>query len=241
MYPAPDARDGDWEPSWLEFEQLQLQLGEMRIHGWFCPAENARASILHCHGNGEHVAYLAEEIAFLQKRLRANVLVFDYPGYGRSTGRPSEDSILASAEAARDWLAERTGLSPGRLVLWGRSLGGAVAVHLASQQGARALILDRTFSSMVEVAASHFPFLPVRWLLRNRFPSDERIVKYAGPLVQVHGREDRVVKWRLGKRLFEAAPSDCKHWLEPTPLTHNAPLPREFYDLVTSVLDQTEA
>lgn len=238
MYPAPSSQQGDWSPDWLEFEEafFQTELGNT-VHGWFCEHHQPRAVILICHGNGEHVAYMAKELEFLRERYQCSVMAFDYRGYGKSTGRPFEEGVLADGEAAVKWLANRTGLTPDSIVLWGRSLGGAVAVHIASKIGARGLVLDRTFNSMVDVAACHYPWLPVRWLLSNRYPSEIRIRAYAGPLIQFHGKRDEIVPFSLGARLFDAAPSLRKQFVASEVLTHNEPWPEPFHEAVEQFID----
>ncbi len=110
-----------------------------------------------------------------------------------------------------------------------RSLGGGVAVALAEQQGARALILQNTFASMSEVAANKFPWLPIRWMIRNRYPSAKRIQGYTGPLHQVHGTADAVVPFANGQKLFDASPSKQKQFIKIPGGTHNSPLPK-IYD-----------
>lgn len=238
IYPAPGVEIGDWQPSWLKYEDANFETAYgNRLHGWFCEHPQPRAVVLLCHGNGEHVASMAEELEFLRERLRISVMAFDYRGYGKSPGKPFEVGVLADGEAARDWLSKRTGVPPESIVLWGRSLGGAVAVHLASQGGARGLILDRTFSSMVDVASDRFPWLPVRWLLSNRYPSVDRIQRYTGPLLQIHGQPDEVIPFRFGRKLFEAAPSEEKHFVASDQLTHNTPWPEEFYQRTDQFLD----
>lgn len=239
MYPAPGASQGDWTPEWLEYEDVYLttKLGN-RVHGWFCEHPAPKATVLLCHGNGENVAYMAEEIDYLRNRFQVNVFAFDYRGYGKSEGKPFEVGILADGEAAQAWLAQRTGTDADSILIWGRSLGGAVAVHLAAENGASGLILDRTFCSMVDVASSHYRWLPVRLLLNDRYHSDQRIQRFEGPLLQIHGLPDRVVPYRFGKALFDAAPSETKQLLTSEDLSHNAPWPTDFYDHVEQFLKE---
>lgn len=242
MYPAPPVSQGDWQAEWLDHEEIRFASADgTSLHGWYCPHINARYSILFCHGNGEDVSNLGEELDRLRQTYQANVFAFDYRGYGHSQGRPFEAGILADGEAAQRWLAERTGQSPTHIVLWGRSLGGAVAVHLASQLGASALVLDRTFSSMVDVAASHFPWLPVRWLLRNRYPSVDKLPGYTGPLIQFHGQPDEVVPYRLAQSLFAASHSVDKQFVSSATMTHNAAWPDEYYQKVLEFLSGTQS
>lgn len=175
----------------------------------------------------KHVAYLAEEADELRRSFAANVFVFDYRGYGQSAGKPIESGILQDGEAALEWLCARTESTPQEVVVWGRSLGGAVAVHLAHTHGARGLVLDRTFSSMVDVAAALFPWAPVRLFLRNRYLSEEKISHYSGPLIQVHGRDDSIVPFQFGQKLHSACPSVDKQFLAVENMGHNAPWPAE--------------
>jgi hypothetical protein len=118
----------------------------------------------------------------------------------------------------------------------GRSLGGATAIEMATELKTPGLILDRTFSSTVDVAASLYPIFPVRWLMRNRFPSADRIALYNGELLQLHGDRDQVVPLQLGKKLFDACPSNNKTFLQVTGLGHNDPWPEEFWTTVPNLL-----
>lgn len=233
LYPIPPLGRGDWQAEWLDHQDVHFTSPDgTSLHGWYCPHADAHISILFCHGNGEDVSNLADELGRLRQYYQANVFAFDYRGYGHSQGRPSEAGILADGEAAQRWLAERTDQSLDQIVIWGRSLGGAVAVHLASKNGAAALVLDRTFSSMVDVAASHFPWLPVRWLLRNRYPSSDKLPNYTGPLIQFHGLPDEVVPYRFAQSLFASSRSTNKQFVTSESLSHNEPWPQEYYQRV---------
>ena len=189
--------------------------------------EDGQVSILYCHANGEDAARVDPYLAYLRDTLGAAVFCFNYRGYGKSAGKPHEQGIVEDALAAQRWLAKKAGLEPANIVVYGRSLGGGVAVAAAAKQGARGLILHGTFSSLPDVAAAHFPWLPVRWLMRNRYPSAERIKKFQGPLIQFHGSADEVIPFASGRQLFEAAPSDVKTFVEIPGGTHNEPLPEE--------------
>lgn len=238
MYPAPNKQDGDWNPSWLSYEEVSITSEDgVRIHGWFCEHPRAEGVLMLCHGNGEHVAFMAEELAHLRQRFSMSVLAFDYRGYGKSEGSPFESGLLLDGEAMQNWLAERTGKTPDSIYIYGRSLGGAVAVHLASKSGAKGLILDRTFSSMVDVAAGHYPWLPVRFVLRNRYASAKWIQNYSGPLLQFHGWPDHIVPFNLGKRLFDSCPSKDKRFIESPDLGHNDPWDEECYKALTEFFD----
>ena len=204
-HPAPYPQ-GDWQAADLIHEDAWFAAeGGPRLHGWFCPAQNPRAVVLYMHGNAGNITGLKWTARLLQEKLRVSVLVFDYRGYGRSEGTPTEEGILADARAARRWLAERTRTPECDLVLLGRSLGGAVAVDLAAKDGARGLILENTFTSVPEVANSKTWPLPVGSMMRTRLDSIAKIPSYHGPLLQTHGDADRVIPFALGKKLFEAA------------------------------------
>ena len=198
--------DGDWQPGRLVHEDAWFQAADgVRLHGWFCPADRPRAVLLYCHGNAGNVASCTPLLRLLTEGLGVSVLLFDYRGYGRSEGTPSEEGVLADARAARRWLARRAGVAERDIVLLGRSLGGGVAVDLAARDGARGLILENTFSSLPDLAAEHFPILPVRLLAPMRLDSLAKIRAYHGPLLQTHGDADRTIPFHLAEKLFAAA------------------------------------
>jgi fermentation-respiration switch protein FrsA (DUF1100 family) len=198
--------EGDWDRQDVPHEDAWFASSDgTRLHGWFAEAPALRAVVLYAHGNAGNVAAWAPVLRLFRDRLGCSVLVFDYRGYGRSEGEPDEAGILADARAARRWLARRAGVAEKDVVLVGRSLGGAVAVDLAAEDGARALVLENTFTSMPDVAAGMLPLVPVRWLMRTRLDSRAKIGRYRGPLLQTHGDADRAVPYALGRELFEAA------------------------------------
>lgn len=197
---------GDWQPAGLEFEDAWFEADDgVRLHGWYCSHPLPRAFLLFAHGNAGNLSHRAAFLRLLRDALQVAVMIFDYRGYGRSEGRPNEAGVLRDAAAARDWLARREGIAAQEIVLLGRSLGGAVMVDLAAREGARALVLESTFTTLPDVAAVHYPWAPVRLLLRTRFNSLEKIGRYRGPLLQSHGDQDEVIPYELGRRLFEAA------------------------------------
>ncbi|MCP4194854.1 MAG: alpha/beta hydrolase [Planctomycetaceae bacterium] len=230
VFPAPRFPHGDWDASWLDHEDVTFFSEDgTQLHGWLVEHPEPRGFVLFCHGNGEHVAYLAEELAALRDRLQVTVFAFDYRGYGRSHGKPNESGVLADGRAAQAWLADRVRLDPDQMIVAGRSLGGAVAVDLAVQQGAHGLVLDRTFSSLPDVAARQFPWLPVRWLMRNRLASIDKIGGYQGPLLQFHGTADEIVPFELGRALFDASNSAQKQFIIVNGGGHNDPHTAEFW------------
>jgi fermentation-respiration switch protein FrsA (DUF1100 family) len=200
------------------------------------PHQNPTRTILYCHGNGEDVAACGELAAFLSLTLQASVFIFDYRGYGHSKGTPNEAGCIADGVAAQHWLATRMAIQPNGVIVMGRSLGSAVAVALAAQNGARALVLENAFSTMPDVAASHCPWLPANWIMRNRYDNLTRIKRYDGPLLQSHGTADTLTPIPLARTLFEASPSRVKKWLEFPGSGHNDPRPRRYYEELTAFL-----
>ncbi len=228
--------EGYWAPRGFAVEDAWFAAADgTKIHGWYLPHAQPRAVVLFCHGNGGNITHRAEEIRLLHDRVGASVLIFDYRGYGKSEGKPDEPGVLADARAARTWLAQKAGVAEDRIVLLGESLGGAVAIDLATD-GARALILENTFSSVPDVAAHHYPLLPVRLLMRTRFDSAAKIGSYHGPLFQSHGDRDSLVPLELAKRLFDAA-NEPKHFLLIEGADHNAGRSPQYYDKLREFLD----
>jgi uncharacterized protein len=167
---------GDWHPAGVVFEDAWFQAADgTKLHGWFLPHEKPRAVVLFCHGNEGNVATWATPLAKLHNRAGVTVLGFDYRGYGRSEGVPSEAGILADARAARAWLAHRAGIPESQIVVMGRSLGGAVAIDLAAKDGAPALVVESTFTSAPELAGSIVPWLPLRYVMRSELNSIAKI------------------------------------------------------------------
>ncbi len=235
VYPIPPLEWGDWSPKSFNHEDIQFSSTDgTKLHGWLVPHVKPTRAILYCHGNAEDVAAVGELAAHLSDTLQASVFIFDYRGYGHSEGRPNEARCVADGCAAQQWLARRMNIRPDEVIVMGRSLGSAVAVAVAAANGARALILESAFPTMPDVAALHYPWLPVRWVMKNRFDNLARIQQYEGPLLQSHGTTDELIPIGLARKLFDAAPSHTKKWLEYKNWGHNdSPPPQYFRDLAT--------
>jgi hypothetical protein len=233
---------GNWAPTEFAYDDVFFHSADgTRLHGWFFPHPHPELYVLYCHGNGEDVAALGPYMDVLRARHRVSVFAFDYRGYGRSAGKPDEAGVLDDGRAAQQWLAQKAGIPPSQVVLWGRSIGGAVAVQLAAELGAGGLILERTFTSLPEVAAYHYPWLPVRRLMRNRFDSLARIGDYRGPMLQSHGTADEVVPFALGQTLYAAAAAEPKQFVMMPGVTHNGPNDEDYYTELARFLDQLRA
>lgn len=224
------SRGGDWAnlPPGVEDAWLEAADGT-RIHGWYFRQPNPQAVILFAHGNAGNLLGRVPVMQQLRNELSASVLIFDYRGYGRSDGAPDEAGILADARAARAWLAKQEGIPESEITLMGRSLGSGVMVDLAAKDGARGLILESAFTSLPDTASAHYPWLPVRWIMRTRLDSAAKIGNYTGPLLMSHGDADSVVPYELGKRLFELSPSERKTFISIPGADHNDPQSAEYY------------
>ena len=189
-----------------------------------------RPVVLFFGGNAANRSYRILDVNILADA-GADVLIFDYRGYGDNLGAPSEEGLARDAQAVWQFATETKKIEPHRIVLFGESLGGGVAVRLASELSQKqtppaGLILRSTFSSLTDTAAYHFPWLPVRWMLIDRFPSEQRIGLVTCPLLQFHGTRDAIVPFRLGKKLFVAAPDKstsgvAKQFVELPNADHN--------------------
>lgn len=169
-----------------------------------------RPVVLYFGGNAANRGYRMFEVEVLTEA-GADVLIFDYRGYGDSPGAPSEEGLARDARAVWQFATGTMLIEPRRIVFYGESLGGGVAIRLASELSIEktppaGLIVRSTFSSLPDAASAHFPWVPARWLLLDRFPSDQRIRDMTCPLLQFHGRRDTIVPFRLGQKLFAAAP-----------------------------------
>ncbi len=242
VYPVPPLHSGDWNPTDLDFEDIELRVSDgARLHGWYVPHPNPRAQVLYCHGNGEQVPFLKNRLKVLHERSSLAVFAWDYRGYGKSEGLPHERNIVPDAAEALHWVARRGGVDPSEVIVIGRSLGGAVGTALAGQEPIGGLVLDRTFAKLTDAAAYHFPWLPVRRLMQNRFASIDSIQRYHGPLLQSHGTEDEVVPIAMGRELFEAAPSREKRFIEVPGLDHCEALPEYCYQALDDFITQCGA
>jgi uncharacterized protein len=220
FFPSPYP-SGDWHPVGLQCEDIAFETQDgVRLHGWYCPVPRPRCVFLMMHGNAGNITHRVDRITSWQRSLNVSVFVFDYRGYGRSTGQPNEPGVYSDARAAYRWLTADKGIAPDDVVFFGESLGAAVALQLATEVTPRALILESPFTSAVEMGQRAFPWLPVRWIMRNRFASIEKIGRYHGPLLIIHGTQDTVIPFTTGKTLFAHANAP-KRFYAVTGADHN--------------------
>jgi len=193
----------DWG---LAFEDVTFETEDgLSLHGWFIPRAGARRVVLFFHGNAGNISHRRESVAVFHN-LDLDVFIIDYRGYGRSEGRPSEVGLYRDARAAWRWLARERGYRPSQILLFGRSLGAAVAADLAAETEPAGIILESGFSSATAAARELFPGLSRLVVLRYRFDAAGAIAQAKAPVLVLHSPDDEVVPYGLGRRLFEAAP-----------------------------------
>jgi fermentation-respiration switch protein FrsA (DUF1100 family) len=209
-----------------------------KLHAWWFAKEGSPTALLYLHGNGGNLSWRGTTIAKFRQELDCSVMIVDYPGYGKSEGRPSEAGCYAAADAAYLWLTTTPKIRGDQIILYGASLGGGVAVNLASRQPHRALVLVKTFTSMPDVGQSIYPIVPVRWLMRNRYDSLAKIAQCKRPIFIAHGDADTLVPFSHGERLFEAA-NEPKEFLRLEGADHNDAVPEEFFVHLKAFLGRT--
>lgn len=220
----PDHENVVVQKRWVEFRLEEPEVGE--IHGIvFVPTYNedwtaARGTMVYFHGNAETVSTTSREMLRICNEHDVNVIVFDYPGYGQSTGSPSEQTLLRSGEMVLDWWQEFSKSKSTNLVFLARSIGGGAAVPLATKYQPKGLILERTFDTAISPASNRYWFIPVKWIMTNRFRSIDHAAKYHGPVLQSHGDEDKIIPIEFGKNLYKEFPNKWK-FVEMLGVGHN--------------------
>ena len=195
--------------SGLAYEAMTFTSADgVQLSAWWVPAHEARETVLFCHGNGGNISHLVSRLELLNE-MKLNAFVFDYRGYGESAGSPSEQGTYLDAAAAWEVLINQRGIRPGQVIVYGWSLGGAIAAHLvanlaAGEQPGR-LILESTFTSVPDLAGDLYPYLPSRWLARFGYHTREYLLQTQCPVLIVHSREDELIPFTHGKRLLAAA------------------------------------
>ena len=189
-----------YEDAWIDTED-----GE-KLHGWFVPAHGARGTLLFFHGNAGNISHRMESIMIFNQ-LGLNVLIVDYRGYGQSSGKPGEEGTYRDARAAWDYLVSQRGIPAERIVVFGRSLGGAVGAWLASRDDVNpaGVIIESCFSSGLDMGKRIYPVLPVRLITRIGYPVKDYVTRIHSPLLVVHSRDDEIIPFDMGQAVFEAA------------------------------------
>ena len=199
-------KDRDWKAlSGLPLEEVWFAAADgTKLFGWYVEGPATSGVVLWCHGNAGNIINRLENLKLLYQS-GLSVFLFDYRGYGRSQGRPSEEGLYRDALGAYDYLTRTRMIRPERIVLFGRSLGAAVAGELAVQKPAAGLILESSFPSIEAVAKFHYGGLPVHWLLGADFSLIDRLPQLSLPKLIIHGDKDDIIPLELGRQVFEAA------------------------------------
>jgi len=196
----------------LEYEDVAVTTEDgIQLAGWFIPADGPRATILLSHGNGGNISHRLEKIKILHD-LSLDVLIYDYRGYGRSSGRPSEDGLYRDAQAMYDYLIDKKRIRRQEIIAYGESLGAAVTIDLALNKEVGAIIVESGFTSINDMARKIFGVAP-SFLLHARYDSVNKIGSIKQPKLIMHSRDDEIVPFEQGKQLFETAP-EPKTFLE---------------------------
>ncbi len=204
------SRENYGDPTILQrpFEDVRFQADDgVALHGWFFPADAGSPRkdwvVVQCHGNGGNIS---GRLMHFQALLAtgASLFAFDYRGYGQSAGSPDEEGTYHDARAALRWL-EAQGFKPDNVIVLGESLGGGIGSKVATEAPIKALILERTFTSVPDLGAEIFPFLPVRMLGSIQYDTINRLAGIVAPILVLHGRDDEIVPFHHGEKLFAAA------------------------------------
>lgn len=198
----------------VAFEEVEFVAEDAaRLHGWWVPADRPRGTLVFFHGNAENIGDLAWAAVEL-RTLRVNVFLVDYRGYGKSAGLPTEQGTYRDARAAYEVArARHQDAEAPPVVLFGRSLGAAVAVRLASERPVSGVVLESAFTSAPDMARRLFPGLPLHRVLRFRYDALSRIDRIGAPLLLAHSRDDEIVPFEMSRALFERA-AEPKQLLE---------------------------
>lgn len=206
--------------SGLPLEDVWLPVDDtITVFGWFVDAGPSRPVLLWCHGNAGNISYRLSNLAELYRR-GLSIFIFDYRGYGRSTGSPSEPGFYQDALTAYDYLIQQRHCSPDRIVLFGRSLGGPVAAEVATKRAAAGLILEGTFPAIQSMADHHYLGLPAHWFVNVEFNLVPKVASLSIPVLVMHGEQDSIVPVSLGRQVFDAA-REPKRWYGVAGAGHN--------------------
>jgi len=197
----------------LDFETVEFITDDgVKLHAWFVPADEPRGTLLFFHGNAGNISHRLDSLRIFHS-LGLDTLILDYRGYGRSEGEPSEQGTYLDADAALRYLQKQRGVAAEDIIIFGRSLGAAIGAHLATRHQVRALILESAFTSVPEMAATLYPFLPARWLVRFSYATKDYVGNLSCPVLVIHSRDDEIVPFKQGETLFAVA-SPPKRFLE---------------------------
>jgi len=189
----------------LSYEDITFTSSDgLTLHGWHIKHDDPVATLLFFHGNAGNISHRLDSLQIFH-RLGLSVFIFDYRGYGQSEGQASEKGTYLDAEAAWNYLIKEQGIDSKKIIIFGRSLGAAIAAWLAEKHTPAALMLESAFSSIVDIAKHYYPYLPIKWMLRIHYPTIDRIKNIDCPLLVIHSPNDEIIPYKFGQRIFTAA------------------------------------
>jgi fermentation-respiration switch protein FrsA (DUF1100 family) len=187
----------------LAYEEIVFKTADnLILNGWFLPQQVARYNVLFCHGNAGNISHRLEKLKFFHD-LGCNVFIFDYRGYGKSQGAPSEKGLYRDVEAAYRYLLQRK-IAPETIIGYGESLGGAVIIDLAFRYRLAGLIIDSSFNSAKDMVRVIYPFVPY-WAFASRWDSESKVKSIDIPKLFIHSINDEIVPFKLGRKLYQVA------------------------------------
>jgi fermentation-respiration switch protein FrsA (DUF1100 family) len=189
----------------LQHEDITLVTNDsVQLNAWWIPHPDSRATLLFFHGNAGNISHRLNSIDIFHQ-LGLSVFIIDYRGYGKSTGTPSEQGTYIDAETAWNYLVKEKNIPPENIIIFGRSLGGAVAAALAEKHSSLALIVESSFASITDIGKHYYPYLPTRLLARIKYSTISRMPNIKAPVLIIHSTEDDIIPYKNGKLLYEAA------------------------------------
>ncbi len=205
FYPT-SGMDGTPKELGLPYEDIYFTTeDDVKLNGWFIPSPEGEDTLLWFHGNAGNISHRLQNIRLIHEKVKTHIFIVDYRGYGRSEGRVSEEGTYKDALAAYHYLRSQKDIAPKRIVIFGRSLGAAVAAYLAHREEALALILETPFASIREMAKAVFPYLPIGPFLSTEYDVLANIKRVQQPVLVLHGDQDDIVPFVQGKMVFDAA------------------------------------
>ncbi len=197
----------------LDYQEVTLSTNDgVELNAWWIPNSNARATLIFFHGNAGNISHRLDSIEIFYN-LGLSVFIVDYRGYGKSTGTPSEEGTYIDAETVWTYLVKEKNITPNNIIIFGRSLGGAIATWLADKHSSAALIVESSFTSIADIGKHYYPYLPTNLLARIKYPSKDKVPNIKAPTLFIHSPDDEIIPYKHGKQLFEAA-NEPKSFLE---------------------------
>ncbi|MFH1678225.1 MAG: alpha/beta hydrolase [Candidatus Omnitrophota bacterium] len=189
----------------ITYEEVNFKTSDGEIlNGWYVPAKNAKVTILYCHGNAGNIYHRLHKVKFFHE-MGTNLFIFDYRGYGKSSGKPTEIGLYNDAQSAYDYLISRDDIDKTKIVVYGKSLGGPVAAEVCLRRQASALILEGSIASVTMCAQQFYPFLPMKLLITQKYDTVAKVRDIRIPKLISHSKNDEVISFKHGEALFEAA------------------------------------